>query len=481
MTSSPVQSQSHGSLRKNHLSFTDVVAQAIGVVAPSATPALVASLVFASAGNGAWLAYVFATVAILFLSLNINVFAKRSASPGALYSFVGQSLGAFWGSVTGWSLLIAYLFCAGAVLSGAVNYVLVLLHLAFGGFDEVAPSLILSLGFVALAWGVAWRSIKLSTRLSLSLEGVTVIAILAILAGALITHGAVVDKPQLTLEGVTLNSLQLGLVLAFFSFTGFESAAVLGHEAKQPLRVIPRAVIATVLALGVFLVASTYALVAGFQGAATPLDKSDAPLSFIADGIGLGFLGPVIAVGVVASFFASVLGCVNASARIIYALSRQGVLYNKAGDAHEAHATPHIAIAISALLVVVLFAPLAALGVKLMDVYGYLGSIATFGFLTAYLLVSIGAPLFLKRRGELKARHVVVSAISVVLVGIPFVGVLYPVPDYPLNLLPYVFVGLLWLGAFYFNFLRHRRPETLARIERELEASSDLPKAQPAE
>ncbi|MBB4197797.1 hypothetical protein CCR94_11775 [Rhodoblastus sphagnicola] len=479
MTSSPIQS--HGSLKKNHLSFTDVVAQAIGVVAPTATPALVASLVFANAGNGAWLAYVFATLAILFLSLNINVFAKRSASPGALYAFVGQSLGVFWGSIAGWSLLIAYLFCAGAVLSGAVNYALVLLHLVFGAFDDLTPSLILSLGFVALAWGVAWRSIKLSTRLSLSLESITATAIVAILVGVFIQHGTAFDKPQLALEGVTLNNLQLGLVLAFFSFTGFESASVLGHEAKQPLRVIPRAVIATVLALGVFLVGTTYALVAGFQGAAVPLDKADAPLSFIADSIGLSFLGPVIAVGVIASFFASVLGCINASARIIYALSRQGVLHNRAGDAHEDHSTPHIAIAISALIVLVLFAPLAGLGVKLMDVYGYLGSVSTFGFLASYLLVSLGAPVFLKRRGELKARHVVVSAISVVLVGIPFVGVLYPVPDYPLNLLPYLFVGLLWLGVLYFNYLRHRQPETLARIERDLEASSALSKAQPAE
>jgi len=479
MTSSPIRSQ--GSLKKNHLSFTDVVAQAIGVVSPTATPALVASLVFANAGNGAWLAYLFATVAILFLSFNINVFANRSASPGALYSFVGQSLGAFWGSVTGWSLLIAYLFCAGAVLSGAVNYSLVLLHLAFGAFDDLAPSIIVSFVIVGLAWYVAWRSIKLSTRLSLSLEGVTVAAILAILIGVFVSRGTAFDAPQLSLEGVTLNNLQLGLVLAFFSFTGFESAAVLGHEAKEPLRVIPRAVIATVLALGVFMVTTTYALVAGFQGAATTLDKADAPLSFIADSLGLSFLGPVIAVGVIASFFASVLGCINASARIIYALSRQGVLHGKAGDAHEAHSTPHVAIAISALIVVVLYLPLAALGVKLMDVYGYLGSIATFGFLASYLLVSIGAPVFLKKRGELKPRNVAVSAVSVVLVGIPFIGVLYPVPDYPLNLLPYVFVGLLLVGALYFLYLRRRSPETLALIEQDLEASSVLSEAQPAE
>ena len=53
-------------------------------------PALVIPVVFASAGYGTWLAYLFATLALLLLSLNINVFASRSASPGALYAFAGQ-------------------------------------------------------------------------------------------------------------------------------------------------------------------------------------------------------------------------------------------------------------------------------------------------------------------------------------------------------------------------------------------------------
>ena len=134
MTSLPSRSQ--GSLKKNHLSFTDVVAQAVGTIAPSGSPALVIPVVFASAGNGTWLAYLFATLALLLLSLNINIFASRSASPGALYAFAGQGLGAFWGSISGWALVIAYLFTGGAVVAGTVNYTLVVLHLVFGEFTD---------------------------------------------------------------------------------------------------------------------------------------------------------------------------------------------------------------------------------------------------------------------------------------------------------------------------------------------------------
>ena len=477
MTSLPNRSQ--GSLKKNHLSFTDVVAQAVGTIAPSGSPALVIPVVFASAGNGTWLAYLFATLALLLLSLNINTFASRSASPGALYAFAGQGLGAFWGSISGWALVIAYLFTGAAVVAGTVNYALVVLHLIFGEFADLAPSVLLSIGAVALAWYIAWRSIKLSTRLSLTLEGITVTAILVVVIGVFVSHGGVSDAPQLTLSGVTLDNIQLGLVLAFFSFVGFESAAVLGHEANDPLRVIPRSVITTVLAIGIFLVLSSYALVAGFQGNETTLDKADAPLSFIADAIGLGFLGPVIAAGVAASFFASVLASINAGARVIYALSRHGILHGKAGDAHEPHSTPHLAVTLSALVAIALSLPLTLLGVGLLDNFGYLGSVATFGFLVSYILVSVGAPVFLKKRGELKARHVVVSVASVVLLAIPFVGVLYPVPAYPLNLLPYVFAGLLAAGVLYFLYIRRQSPEVLELIEHDLEDSAVL--VQPAE
>ncbi|MGE5515203.1 MAG: hypothetical protein ACM31D_05225 [Bacteroidota bacterium] len=118
-------------MKKDHLSFADVVAQAVGTIAPSGSPAFVIPAVFISAGNATWLAYLFATLALVVLSLNINVFSKRSASPGALYAFAGQGLGPVWGAISGWALVIAYLFTGGAVISGSVNYALVVLGLSW--------------------------------------------------------------------------------------------------------------------------------------------------------------------------------------------------------------------------------------------------------------------------------------------------------------------------------------------------------------
>src|SRR3954454_4803575 len=87
---SPIQApggSSAGSLNRDALSFLEVVAQSVANIAPSATPALIIPLVFASAGNGTWLAYALATIALLFVTPQINVFAARSSCSCALYTF----------------------------------------------------------------------------------------------------------------------------------------------------------------------------------------------------------------------------------------------------------------------------------------------------------------------------------------------------------------------------------------------------------
>ncbi len=457
------------SLRRNYLSFYEVVAQSVATVAPSGTPALVIPVVFAAAGNGTWLAYLFATIALLLVSWNINQFAARSATPGALYVFAGQGLGAVIGVIAGWSLVIAYLFTAAAVISGSVNYMLVLLGgtiTASGGALLIAG---LSVAVVAVSWGLAYRDIKLSTRTMLVIEFSTVALIIITLVTYFAASGKWHDGAQVHLENVTLDHLRLGLVLAFFSFVGFESATALGHEARQPLRVIPRAVIFSVIGIGVFFTASSYGLIDAFQGASQGLDTVSAPLSVVADRVGLSGFGPMIAAGVGLSFFACTLASINAGARVLYAMSRHGLFHAAAGNAHPSNATPHVAVTLTAVLALLLSLGVTATGAGPLDNFSYLGTVATFGFLFAYILVSIAAPVLLKRLGILRVRHILVAVVSVALLLLPLIGSLYPVPPAPFNFLPYVFLALLLVGVTYFIGLKIRRPDRVAAIKRDLE------------
>ncbi len=262
-----------GSLNRNALSFIEVAAQSVANIAPSATPALIIPLVFASAGNGTWLAYALATIALLFVTPQINVFAKQSASPGALYTFTRDGLGIRWGALSGWSLFLAYTFTAAATLAGFTNYFLVLLH----GFGIPVSGRIALIGVVTadalLCAAIAWKDVKLSTRAMLALEmaSVGMITVLAVVFFS--RRGPLADSLQFHLVDVKAAGLRQGVVLAFFSFVGFESATALGGEAKNPLIAIPRSVFASVVITGGFFVACAYTLVLAFHPLGASLDK----------------------------------------------------------------------------------------------------------------------------------------------------------------------------------------------------------------
>jgi amino acid transporter len=93
----------------------------------------------------------------------------------------------------------------------------------------------------ASVW-IAWRDVKISARLMLWIEATSMFMIITLVVLVLVRTGHI-DWEQLHLRGMTGSGLRLGLVLALFSFVGFESATTLGAEARDPLKTIPRAVI----------------------------------------------------------------------------------------------------------------------------------------------------------------------------------------------------------------------------------------------
>jgi len=453
-------------LRRNVLSFWEVTAQSVANIAPSATPALVVPLVYASAGNVSWLYYAFATIALMFVAYNVNQFAKRSASPGSLYLFVSQGLGPTWGVLSGWSAVISYLIVGGSVLAGLANYAVVLAHDA--GLTKADTLVtVVAMGIAAwLAWFVAYRDVKLSAQFMLFIEFAIVTLILVLAVAYFVKAGRVFDREQFTLTGLSITSLRQGLVLAIFSFVGFESATALGHEAKNPLRTIPRAVMISVIVVGLLFMFSTYVLVFAFRGHQPPLDQSNAPLGVLATLAGVPYFGTLIAVGVVISFFACSLACINAGARVLFAMSRHGLFHSAAGTTHASNATPYVAVTFAAVVVFVVPATLFLARTAIMDVYGDLAEIGTLAVLFAYVLVSIAAPAYLRRRGERSAGAVVMAAVSVALLVLPIYSSFFPPPS-PWYL-PYVFLALLALGAVRFIYLRVRQPKMIADIEADL-------------
>jgi amino acid transporter len=461
-------------LKREYLAVWEVIAQSVANIAPVAGPTLIIPLVFDNARGGTWLVYIAATIAMLLVSYHVNQFARRSASAGALYTFVFQGLGPTWGAISGWSLLIAYLGTAAAVLAGSANYVIVLVDLVVGARFDFAVALVAMLAVAGICWSLAYKDIKLSARFMLLVECCSVGLILMVAVAFLFKTGRVVDSGQLALAGANASGIRLGLVLAIFSFVGFESATALGREAKDPLRSIPRAVAWSVILAGAFFVFMSYILVLAFRGASISLGNSNAPLSLLASAAGIPVFGVIIAMGAAMSQCACGLASITAAARVTYTMGEHGLLHASTRKVHAGHATPHIAVTISSVVAAAVPVGLLLGHIAPLEIFGYLGSVATFGFLVAYILIAIGGPLYLRRRGELGWASGAISAAAIILLAIPLVGSFYPEPAAPYNYLPYVFLVLLLLGGARFAYLRLRRPAMLREIEESLVVERNL-------
>lgn len=166
--------QSFHGLKPNCLSFSEVLAQSFAVIAPTTVPASNIGLIVALSGNGTWLSFVIGLMGLLLVSININQFASRSASPGSLYSYITKGLGATAGVICGWSLVLAYLFTGMSVLCGFANFSGIFIsHLG------IHPSSITLLAIGAgISWYAAYKDIQLSAVAMLWLEVVSLVLII---------------------------------------------------------------------------------------------------------------------------------------------------------------------------------------------------------------------------------------------------------------------------------------------------------------
>ncbi len=255
-------------LRRGALSPVETLAQSISTISPTATPVATIPLVCALAGNGTWLAYLLATAAIFLVALCVAKFARYSASPGSLYSYAAPILPPSIGAIVAWSLLLAYVETGSSVIGGFYHYGNLLI---LDAGNHIVSAVILSVLVTAISVWIAWRDVKVSARLMLWIEAVSVSLILIVVVLVLVRFRHHADWQQLQLRGMTGSGLRLGLVLAMFSFVGFESATTLGSEARDPLKTIPRAVIQSALLSGAIFTACAYAEVLGFRAAGQDL------------------------------------------------------------------------------------------------------------------------------------------------------------------------------------------------------------------
>jgi len=452
-------------LKPNCLNFIELLAQNIALISPTMTAALIVPLMYGTTGNISWLSYAVGTLMLLFVAFNLNQFAKRTTNSGSMYSYASSGLGFTGGALCGWCLVWAYLFIGLAGTTGFTIFAGKLLEMV----HVTAPAVGLFAVCIAVCFALAYFDIKISTLVMLGAEAFSCFFILILCMVVLGHHHFALDTTQFTLKGVSLSTLGMGVVVAIFSLVGFESSTAFGEEAINPLKTIPRSIIWSLVITGLFFIFVCYTEVLGARGNKTTLDQMDAPLNILSEMYGVSLLSPLLSAGAMFSFFALALSCMNAGARVMFAMGRHDFFHKSTSTAHEKHGTPHVALAVMA---VVMFAVVTiskfAFGWAVLDEFNNAGTMGAFGFLGAYFLISIAAPVFLKKRGELKTKDVGLCVAALVLMLIPAVGSVYPVPAAPVNAFPYVFAAYLFFGYARVMAMQHQRAKRLEEIDDEV-------------
>lgn len=437
-------------LKKDNLNMFETIALSVAIIAPTAAMALNISLMAQTAGYSSPLIFLVATIVVGLVAYTVIKFNHYISSAGSLYSFTKVALGDKMGFTSGWALLLAYITLGAGTCAGFGAFFSQFL----GVFGINIPWLPLSLIFSVVMILVGSTDAKVSTSLMLAMEGISIFLIFILSIVIIYKVGTTTGlslKPFKT-NGVKPSSLASTSVFAFLSFIGFESASSLGEETKNPKKYIPIAIGSAVFVTGLFYLLCSYAQVIGFGLDAEGLkavSTSALPLTDLADKYMSKSYGTLLLLSASLSFFSCALGSASAGARMLFSMSKDGIMPKSMSKVHHRFKTPCIALIFVVAISAIIQAALYMKGG--IEVFGYYGTIGALAILVSYIFTCVGGMVYFTKIKVWKVVHLIIPTLSIVALLYVLISNIYPIPEFPNNIFPYVVLGWIAIGLVLSN------------------------------
>jgi amino acid transporter len=252
-------------LKQNAIGLVGATMQAITHIAPAIAALFFTQFIVSLAGITAPLAYVVGVLVVLMLGSTLVQLSKHLPSAGGYYTYVSRALAPRAGFITSW-MYVLYSPLSGGPIYAFFGYILA------GQLEASYNIHVYWLWWVFVLVGAPFtaflqhRGIQLSARVLLVLGGAEILIVLALAISGFLNPGpggfslSVFDfGNKLTLSGFTL-----AIVLSVQGLTGWEAAAPLAEETRDPKRNVPRSVMLSIVILGVFLVTTFWGVITGF-------------------------------------------------------------------------------------------------------------------------------------------------------------------------------------------------------------------------
>ncbi|WP_049757136.1 amino acid permease [Ammonifex degensii] len=297
------------------------------------------------AGPAVSLSYLLGGIVCICVGLCYVEFASMAPFAGSAYTYAYIALGEILAWIVGWDLLFEFTVVCSTVSVGWSGYVVSFLKslginlpaaltrdIAHGGIINL-PAI---LGLLLVGY-IAYSGIKNVSRTNTLLTVIKLSAILFFVACGLF-HLKPANWHPFAPFG--LAGIMTGAALTFFAYTGFDGITAVLEEVKNPQRSIPIALIGG-LAIVILLYVGVAAVLTGVVNY-TRLDVPD-PAAFALMEMGIRWGGALISVAILFGLIAVMLGYGLSATRILFAMSRDGLLPPVFARVHERTRVPHIA------------------------------------------------------------------------------------------------------------------------------------------
>jgi amino acid transporter len=428
MTATSVQGTAEEGLQRNAIGLTEVLFQSITHMAPAVAVALSIGAATGFAGRLTPLAVVFAMVACLFTAYSIGQLAKHLPSAGGMYTYVARGLGPFFGWLMAWAFALAEPLVAPILLAAfgfySATFLQVYLHI---NVDFTTLWVALAVVCGVLLWWLIYSGVQLSTRAGVVL-GAIEITIFVFISALLIINAGDRNTIDVFIPGEQgIQPAFQGMIFCLLAFIGFEAAAPLGEEAREPRRTIPKAVIWSTVGVGAFYVFCYYAATV-FFGPDRMADEfytanGGDPWGFMGTEV-LGTLGGILVVfAIINSSLANANSGATAATRSLFSMARGGLLPGFFAAIHPTHRTPVNAVHFQVLLAIVVAVagglylandPYEGLGP--INIYVFIGTMLGLLFAGMYMAVNVAVVGFYlrERRDEFNViKHLLVPVLGV--------------------------------------------------------------------
>ena len=353
------------------------------------------------AGPSIILSFLLAGVTCAFSALAFAELASSIPVSGSAYTYAYATLGELAAWIIGWDLILEYGVSIAGVAIGWGQYLSELLDSLFGVSlpewaanppGEEGGKVNLPAAFLVLAVaGVLMIGVRETARTNTIMVFIK-LAVLTLFIAIGVTAFTSDNFSPFFVEGEGFDGTVTAATLIFFAYIGFDAVSTSGEEVKEPSRDLPRAIIGS-LAIATLL----YIAVAVVATGALPYDQlkgSEAPLATVLDeGAGVGWGADVISFGALVAITSVVLTLLYGQSRILFAMSRDGLLPRRVSRVHPRSRTPVFIIGILG----VVFAALAAV-VPLTEIV----KLVNIGTLFAFVVVNIGVIILRRTRPDLE-------------------------------------------------------------------------------